>query len=96
MKRQPELKDWHIFFEVARQGSFNQAAAILGISPAAVRRSISGTEASTGVMLFERSHHRVILTYAGCQLLNRLSPLINDIHDAVTGTVTAYGGTKRA
>lgn len=96
MKRQPELKDWKIFFEVARQGSFNQAAAILGISPAAVRRSISRTEASTGIMLFERSHHRATLTYAGSQLLNRLPPLINDIHDAVLEAVAASGSTRRA
>lgn len=83
MKRQPELKDWQIFFEVARQGSINQAAVILGISPAAVRRSISGTEVITGIKLFEQKHQRATLTYFGSLLLNRLTPLINDIHDAV-------------
>lgn len=95
MKRQPELKDWHIFFEVARQGSFTRAAVALGISPAAVRRSISGTEASTGMMLFERSHRSPILTCAGSQLLNRLAPLINDIHDAVLEAVATSGRSRR-
>src|SRR3954451_9551904 len=50
--------------EVARQGSFNQAAAALRLTPSAVSQQISALERSLGTAVVRRSTRGVELTEA--------------------------------
>ena len=50
------------FEAAARHGSFAQAAAELGVSPAAVSQQIRSLEARVGRKLFHRQSNRVILS----------------------------------
>ncbi|GLY00263.1 MULTISPECIES: LysR family transcriptional regulator [Actinoplanes] len=54
-----------ILAEVARQGSFNRAAARLRLTPSAVSQQISALEQSLGTAVFVRSTRGVTLTPAG-------------------------------
>lgn len=54
-----------IFAAVAQEMSVTRAAAVLGISKAAVSRSVTRLEARLGTRLFERNTRRLRLTEAG-------------------------------
>jgi molybdate transport repressor ModE-like protein len=54
-----------VLTEVARQGSFNRAAAELRLTPSAVSQQISALERTVGTPVFRRSTRGVELTDAG-------------------------------
>jgi DNA-binding transcriptional LysR family regulator len=54
-----------ILREVARQGSFNRAAAVLRLTPSAVSQQVSALERSLGTEVVRRSTRGVELTEAG-------------------------------
>lgn len=53
------------FLKSAQSGSFSKAAALLGITPAAVSKHIAKIELEFGVRLFRRSTRSISLTEAG-------------------------------
>jgi len=83
------------FDEVARQGSFRKASAVLNVSSTTVNRKINATEEEMGVQLFERTPEGVTLTGAGAIVLEhcrktlhdyeRTKLLLDDIRDLRTG-----------
>ncbi|HSI61195.1 MAG TPA: LysR family transcriptional regulator [Ideonella sp.] len=68
MKRQFDdlmLGSIELFCVAAEQGGFTAAAAITGVTPAAVSRSVSRLEQRLGVRLFVRTTRQIRLTDAG-------------------------------
>lgn len=86
------------FCRAAETGSFTSAAEILGLTPAAVSRSISRLEQRLGVRLFLRTTRAVKLTSEGelywkeCQLALEQ---IAEAERAITGAQTVPSGPLR-
>ncbi|GGY02901.1 LysR family transcriptional regulator [Pseudoduganella dura] len=86
------------FCRAAETGSFTSAAEILGLTPAAVSRSISRLEQRLGVRLFLRTTRAVKLTAEGelywkeCQLALEQ---IAEAERAITGAQTVPSGPLR-
>lgn len=71
------------FLAVAEHLSFTRAAAILGITPTAVSKSIRQLEMRHGVVLFQRTTRRVALTEAGNELFRRLRHATDEVEQAL-------------
>ena len=69
--RRLKMRDLHVFFTVAQQGSMGKAAAQLGVSPPTVSEVIADLEHGLGVKLLDRSSHGVEPTIYGHALLKR-------------------------
>lgn len=72
-----------VFLAVAEHKSFTAAAEALGVSTAAISKSIRQLEQRHAVVLFQRTTRRVGLTEAGAALYARLRPASLDIADAL-------------
>ncbi|VWC57019.1 LysR family transcriptional regulator [Burkholderia lata] len=64
MRRDP-LSGLHVFMNAVAFGSFTRAAAVLGVTPAAISLSIGQLESDLKMKLFSRSTRGVTLTEAG-------------------------------
>lgn len=82
--RKPALKDIEAALAVARRGSFRAAALDLGMSTTALSSAVAKLEASLGVQLFNRTTRSVSLTEAGRAFVERATPALKDIEDAMT------------
>jgi DNA-binding transcriptional LysR family regulator len=71
-----DLQALRVFREVARRGSFGQAAQALAYTPPAVSQRIAALEREHGVRLFERSPRGVWPTPAGRLLLGHADGLL--------------------
>jgi len=80
---QPNLSHLAVFAAIARLGSFQRAAAEVGMSTSAVSHAIRGLEERLGVSLFNRTTRSVALTEAGQRLVERLQPALRDVGDAL-------------
>lgn len=65
-----EIRHLEYFMEVARYCSFTKAAQTLYISQPAISKAIKSIEDELGIVLFDRSGKRVVLTDAG-KILNQ-------------------------
>lgn len=68
---------------IARHGSFTRAAAELQVTPSALSQILGQMESHLGVRLLQRTTRRVGLTEAGHAFLERISPALNDIDQAI-------------
>ena len=89
-----DLRQLVSFAEIARTGSFRQAAKTLHIAQPALSRQIKQLEAALGIYLFDRAPRRLHLTIEGRELAGRLPALFAQI-DHLTETVkgASTGGT---
>jgi DNA-binding transcriptional LysR family regulator len=90
-----DLRQLVSFGEIARAGSFRQAAKVLHIAQPALSRQIKQLEAALGVSLFDRAPRRLHLTIEGRELAGRLPALFSQVEhltDAVKGANA--GGTS--
>src|SRR5476651_137172 len=71
------------FEAVARHLNFTRAAAELCVSPTAISKTIKQLEQQIGVRLFNRTTRSVQLTEAGLQLIDSLTPALEQIRDSV-------------
>ncbi|MGB6243106.1 MAG: LysR family transcriptional regulator [Castellaniella sp.] len=69
------------FVATAEQGSISAASRQLGKAQSAVSTAIGLLEADLGVMLFDRSGHRAILSDAGQLLLREAQELLRQAHE---------------
>src|SRR5437016_5337121 len=81
--RRLRLRDLHVMFMVAEQGSMAKAAAELGISQPAVSDVIAGLEQSLGVRLFDRSPQGVEPTRYGHALLKRSLAAFDELKQGI-------------
>ncbi|WP_299175847.1 LysR substrate-binding domain-containing protein [uncultured Brevundimonas sp.] len=82
----PPLNALRTFEAFARHGSMTRAAAELCVTHGAVSRQIAALQASLGVVLVSGPRHALVLTEAGVQLAERLTPAFSAIIDAVQTT----------
>lgn len=85
------LKHLAQFMEVARLGSYGQAARALYLSQPTLTRNIRSLEADLGIVLFERSPRGSLLTAEGSRLLPLAASVLNEAE-----RLTADIGVRRA
>jgi len=77
------LHDLRAFIAVARERSFTQAAAKLGVSQSALSHTIRGLEERIGLRLLTRTTRSVSPSEAGERLLSAVGPRLEEIDAAV-------------
>ncbi|MFM5907226.1 MAG: LysR substrate-binding domain-containing protein [Novosphingobium sp.] len=87
MRRLPPLRALEAFLRVVRQGSAKAAASELGLSPSALSRRLQALEDFLGKKLFLRQHQALKLTEDGQAFYDVVSPLIEDLAEAVEAQV---------
>src|ERR1700737_2513460 len=81
-----DLRQLVSFAEIARTGSFRQAAKTLYVAQPALSRQIKKLETALEVSLFDRAPHRLHLTIEGRELARRLPTFFSQI-DRLAETV---------
>ena len=79
------LNDLTAFVAVARQRSFTNAAAKLGVSTSALSHTIRGLEERLGIRLLTRTTRNVSPTQAGERLLHSIGPRLDEIDAELAG-----------
>ena len=87
-----ELRHLRCLVAIVDAGTLTDAAIALGVSQAAVSRTLAGLEAELGVRLLHRSARQVTPTAAGSRVLPRARRLLADADQLVAD---AAGGTGR-
>jgi DNA-binding transcriptional LysR family regulator len=78
-----KLSELAAFAAVARLRSFRAAAALRGVSRSTLSDAVRRLEAHLGVRLLNRTTRSVTPTEPGAQLLERLTPAMRDISEAL-------------
>jgi len=76
----PALRAFHL---IARYGSFTRAAADMEVTASALSQTMRQLEQRLGVRLLQRTTRKVGLTEAGRQFLQRITPALAAIDDAL-------------
>jgi DNA-binding transcriptional LysR family regulator len=93
-----ELGDLEAFLAVGRTRSFRGAAAVRGVSASTLSEAVRRLEGRLGVRLLNRTTRSVTPTEAGARLLERLSPALGAVAealDAVNSFRDSAAGTLR-
>lgn len=93
-----QLGSIELFVLAGEQGSFTAAAAVAGVTPAAVSRSISRLEERLGVRLFVRTTRQIRLTDGGRVYFEQCRQALSQLVEAereVTGQQAAPAGRLR-
>jgi LysR family glycine cleavage system transcriptional activator len=93
-RRSPPWGAIEAFIVAARNRSFKDAAALLGLSPAAFSRRIQALESHVGVRLFDRGASLPVLTTAGESYLQRLQPSYDAMRAATDELSCGYERDK--
>ena len=88
------LFSYEIFDTVARQGSFNKAAAQLHLTPSAISHAVAVMEQELGFTLFNRGKSGVTLTSYGASLYPAMRAVLNS-HEALLQTVAQLNGLQK-
>lgn len=81
------IKSIAAFVKSASAGSLSAAAVALGVSPAAVSKSVQNLERELGVRLLNRSTRRLALTEEGALFFERCQSVMLDLDYAVSAVV---------
>lgn len=82
------------FVRAAGELNFSAAARSLGVTPAAVSKSVRTLETELGVRLFHRSTHALELTEDGGHLLQRVGPLLEQLEGALEKVCASPGNPR--
>jgi DNA-binding transcriptional LysR family regulator len=74
-----QLRQLQVLVAVADAGTFTDAAATLGVSQAAVSRSIAALEATLGAGLIQRTTRHVALTVTGNRVLAAARRILDEV-----------------
>jgi DNA-binding transcriptional LysR family regulator len=74
-----ELRPLRTLVAVADEGTFTDAAAALGVSQAAVSRTIAALESSLGARLVRRTTRHAVLTPVGAQVVARARRILTEV-----------------
>lgn len=75
----PALSDLEAFAAIARYRSFRKAADELGLSRSTLSHTLIGLEKTLGIRLLHRTTRSVSPTDAGARLLDRITPVLQDL-----------------
>lgn len=81
------LRSVAAFVKVVSAGSFSAAAVALGVSPAAVSKSVQNLERELGIRLLNRSTRRLSLTEEGRVFFEHCRSAMLDLENAVSAVV---------
>ncbi len=70
------LQQMNYILEIDRCGSMNKAAQCLFVSQSALSSAILEVEKELGITIFRRSNRGIVLTEDGRELLNQISPIV--------------------
>jgi len=87
----PSLQDLQAFSAISEHRSFSRAADALGVSRSSLSHTLRSLERDLAVRLLNRTTRSVAPTDAGERLLQRLTPLLRDLDQALDA-VADYGG----
>lgn len=73
-----------LFQVVMREPTLKETAEKLNVTPSAVSQSLKKLEDELGVQLFLREHKKLILTSQGQFIKDRLSPMLNNLEEALS------------
>lgn len=94
--RGAEFAELKAFAAVVERASFARAAEHLGLSPSALSQTIRQLEARLGTRLLNRTTRSVAPTTTGAALYARLTPLLQEMADAVAQASAAAGQARGA
>ncbi|MCG8489674.1 MAG: LysR family transcriptional regulator [Chromatiales bacterium] len=86
-----EFASLRAFVQVAREGSFSNAAQGLYLTQPAVSKRVAALEQELSVRLFDRVGRQVFLTEAGRQLLPRAEQILQEMADIRRGLSNLSG-----
>ncbi|MBW9270297.1 MAG: LysR family transcriptional regulator [Candidatus Thiodiazotropha sp. (ex. Lucinisca nassula)] len=86
-----EFASLRAFVQVAREGSFSNAAHGLYLTQPAVSKRVAALEQELSVRLFDRVGRQVFLTEAGRQLLPRAEQILQEMADIQRGLSNLSG-----
>lgn len=72
-----ELRVLRYYLAVAKAGSFTQAAQLLHVTQPTLSRQLMDLEDELNCKLFDRRHHRVVLTQEGLLLMRRAEEMLS-------------------
>ncbi|RKS87564.1 LysR family transcriptional regulator [Orbus hercynius] len=78
------FNDLYAFVQVAKLGSFTQAATVLNVQPSALSHRINSLEKRLKIKLLNRTTRSVSTTQAGQQLLERTAPMFTSIQQELS------------
>src|ERR1051325_1878322 len=78
-----DLADLNAFVSVARAGGFRDGARASGVSASGLSEAVRRLQAQLGVRLLNRTTRSVVPTEAGARLLERLSPALTEVEQAL-------------
>ena len=100
----PTLTDLTALVAVMEHRSFRKAADVLGVSRSSLSHAIAALERNLGARLLHRTTRSVAPTEAGERLLRRLTPVLQDLDQAIdavaddgghpSGTLRINGGEE--
>jgi DNA-binding transcriptional LysR family regulator len=83
-----------VFAKVVETGGFSAAAELLNMSPSAVSKLVSRTEARLGVQLFKRSTRSMTLTPEGREFYGNCARILQDIEDAELSVTQGFSQVR--
>ncbi|WP_374581380.1 LysR family transcriptional regulator [Pseudoduganella sp.] len=83
-----------VFAKVVETGGFSAAAELLNMSPSAVSKLVSRTEARLGVQLFKRSTRSITLTAEGREFYANCTRILQDIEDAELSVTQGFSQVR--
>lgn len=89
-----ELRQLRCLAAIVEAGSFTDAAIALGVSQAAVSRTLAGLERELGVRLLRRTSRRVVLTAVGRRVLTRARRVLAEADALVHEVRTGHGAVR--
>ncbi len=83
-----------VFAKVVETGGFSAAAESLNMTPSAVSKLVSRTEARLGVQLFKRSTRSMTLTAEGREFHGNCIRILQDIEDAELSVANGFAQVR--
>ncbi|MEU5845667.1 LysR family transcriptional regulator [Saccharopolyspora shandongensis] len=85
-----ELRQLRCLVAIADEGTFTDAAIELGVSQAAVSRTLASLESALGVRLLRRTSREVVPTAVGTQVIARARRLLAEADDLVRDATSGH------
>jgi LysR family glycine cleavage system transcriptional activator len=88
----PSIQELIAFEAAGRHGSFTKAAEELALTQSAVSKQVGKLEEALGVVLFDRSKGRLVLTKPGQAYLAEMRPVLAAFEGATYSIIASSGG----